>query len=93
MTPDSLEVDDLQKFQTLCSYTSHNYTKCFQDYKKDDVIYALPKSYLSTHIVNTCQNFGGNFEDCTIIYKNVKNVEEEIFNDSLEVCNETKAEF
>ncbi|XP_044253039.1 uncharacterized protein LOC123004010 [Tribolium madens] len=90
MTPDSLEIE---KFQTLCSYTSHNYTdlKCF--HKKDDVIYALPKSYLSTHIVNTCQNIcgGGNLDDCQIIYKNVKH--EEIFNDSLELYNETKTEF
>ncbi|XP_015837895.1 uncharacterized protein LOC100141985 isoform X2 [Tribolium castaneum] len=94
MTPDSLEIDS-QKFQTLCSYTSHNYTdlKCFQ--KKDDVIYALPKSYLSTHIVNTCHNLcGGNLDECQIIYKNVKNIEhEEIFNDSLELCTETKTEF
>ncbi|RZC40291.1 PH domain containing protein [Asbolus verrucosus] len=72
-----------------------------QNYKTEDdkIIYAMPKSYLSvaTHIVNTCQNICSPqlAEECTIIYKNVKNVDiqEEIFNDSLELCNESSTEF
>ncbi|XP_063904349.1 uncharacterized protein LOC135123530 isoform X2 [Zophobas morio] len=110
MTPDSLEVEEQQKYPTHYSYTSHDYNNYIdnqtdlkrfsQDYNQDDkIIYAMPKSYVSvaTHIVNTCQNICGApmTDECTIIYKTVKNVEvqEEIFKDSLELCNETSTEF
>lgn len=105
MTPDSLEVDDIHKYNAL-SYTSHNYFQCKNDnnlVKDKDLkhlshndyngnaevtIYSMPKPYISTHIVNTCQNIctAQLTDENTIIYTNVRNVElsDEVFSDSLE---------